>query len=164
MFEVDKDKVIRFRSHDLSVDVFSAGDVHIGYGSKSASHDLFLNRVSVPKPVGWDERRPSGRSGPYPAFAGPLNVRWRSLDHMEHRCELDLAELMPECKIMPPAHMDEIYWEQPLLDQEPLIIVEIVDRKLSLYLYASFRRRSDSLGLHKGRFIQHKTMVYSKEF
>lgn len=162
MFTVDADKVTRFQSHDLSIHAFSASDVHIRYASES--DDLFLNRVSIAKPEGWDERSPSGKSGPYPAFAGPLSVRWRSLDRTEHACELDLAELMPEPKILLPANMDDIDWEMPLLDPEPTLIVEIDDRKLSLYMHAIFRLRPDSLGAGRPRLSRQKTLVYSKVF
>lgn len=72
MLTLDKDKLMRFQLHDLSIYVFSAGDAHINY---AGSHDLFSNKVSIAKPAGWNERSPSGKSGPYPAFAGPLSVR-----------------------------------------------------------------------------------------
>jgi hypothetical protein len=162
MFTVDKDKVIRFQSHDLCIDVFNAGDAHIRYASDS--DDLFLNKFSMAKPAGWDDRSPSVKSGPYPAFAGPLSVRWQSLDRTEHAYELDLAELMPERKILYPANIDEIYWEMPLLGQEPTLIVEIDNRKLKLYMHVIFRLRPDSLSARGRRFSQKKALIYSKDF
>jgi hypothetical protein len=125
---------------------------------------MFLNKVSIAKPAGWDERSPSVKSGPYPAFAGPLTVRWRSLDRTEHACELDLAELMPEPKILLPVNMDEIDWKMPLLGSKPTLIVEIDDRKLSLYMHAIFRLRPDSIGTGSSRLSYQKTLVYSKLF
>jgi hypothetical protein len=162
MVSVHKDKLMRFQSHDLCIDVFSAGDAYVRYAADS--DHLFLNKVSIAKPAGWDEVSPDVKSGPYPAFEGPLSVRWRSLDRTEHACELDLSELIPEPKILIQANMDDIDWTMPLLDPEPTLIIEIDDRKLSLYMHAIFRLRPDSLGAGRPRLSRQKTLVYSKVF
>lgn len=152
---------LTFDRHYLSVALFDAGDLHVTYAG--TSHNLFarkVNRTKLPD----EDMHPGFTSGVYFAFAGLADVQWRSLDGDFHSFSLDLDEIFKSRKIFYSAENNHVYQADPIVQSHPTIIIEVDNRKLTVYMHVGINTFSPNTN-DKNLYEQYFTSaVFSKLF
>jgi hypothetical protein len=74
--------------------------------------------------------------GVYFAFAGAVDVQWRSLDGELLSASLDLDKIFRSRKILHSADSSSVYQAKPVVRSHPTIIVEVDNRKITVYMHA----------------------------
>ena len=70
----------------------------------------------------------------YHAFEGPVQASWRAHDGSALSCEVDLDQVFADRLVRHGADPQRLYAPQPLIGGAPVLIVEINDRTLSIYM------------------------------
>lgn len=152
---------LRFTTHDMGVACYGVSDVSIAYGG---TERLLCSGQLAPAKTAADETRyPNVKFGSYPAFADPLQVRWRARDGSDHACVLALADLFPDRQVLHTEAPARIYQAAPLTGGEPTIIVELVERTLNIYMFASLQLAPGSAGGAREE-RDHRTLAFSRTF
>ncbi len=134
--------VLTFTTHDLALACYQVREVCLDYAATRRS--LFTEREAPAKTAADALRYPNVKYGSYPAFAGPLQVRWRSRDGEQHGLTIELDSIFPG-RVVPHSEAPErLYQPMPLSGAEPTIIVELLDRTLNVYLFATLQLVPDA--------------------
>ncbi len=75
---------------------------------------------------------------PEEVFSTPVQVRWTSMDGVEHRAEIDLEDIFPERLVLHNVPREQLKdgWGMEHAARTPEILLEINDRTISLYMKA----------------------------
>lgn len=153
------EKVLKFSQHDISIKVFSASDVEIVYAG--SPHRLSFGKVFRAKTPDDVRDFKWGTSGSYKAFAGPVDIAWRSQDGTALKYVLNLDEIFPERKILHTEDLAKLYQAEPVYGGRPNIILEVNDRTLNVYMFVTMRLEKDA---QTREHRDHLTLAYSKTF
>ena len=123
---------LTFKKHGFAVNCYSARDVQVIYGYiANSSYSCGAGKIARAKRVE-DEKRYWGGTGGIPAFTGPAKIHWYSKDGAEHAYQLSLDEVFKGKKILHTEDPTRIAQYNP--PTEPIIIVEVNDRTLNVYM------------------------------
>lgn len=138
-------QVLTYTTHDLALACYQVREVCVDYAG--SRRRLFAERTAPAKTAADALRYPNVKFGSYPAFAGPLQVRWCSQEGDQHALTIELDRVFPG-RVVPLGDVPaRLYQPMPLSGGEPTIIVELLGRTLNLYLFATVQLAPDS-GAH----------------
>ena len=147
---------LKFKRHDLILKCFSATKMEVTYRHQrlgGGGWDGKMQRAKRPE----DDKSVSGVIMFFRAFETPLKVEWRSLDGTEHSIFLDLDEIFKNRIVL---HNEDPERVDPVNTRDPIIVVEVNNRTISLYMdvdVALYPTESSPRKLNR-----HRTLVYSK--
>lgn len=154
---MNNDNTLKFSQHDLNIQVYSASDVYLVYAG--TPHTLAKGSLAAAKTERDNNRYPNFKSGTYPTFAGPVEVKWTAADGSKLHASLDFDQIFKERKVLHQDDASRLYKNDPT-DGDPTIIVEVNDRSLNVYMFVTLR-------LEKGADIEHhewRTLAFSKTY
>ncbi len=150
---------LKFTTHDLNIQAYSISDVNLVYAG--SPHELSAGQLTRAKTVEDETRYPGGKSGSYQAFAGPVQIDWRSKDGTQIKYALDLDAVFKDRKILHTEDVSKLYKPEPVYGGEPTIIIELNDRTLNVYMFVTMRLEHDET---KRIHHDHRTLAFSKTF
>jgi len=162
-----EEKVIKFgERHNLDLYIYDASDASLRYsntfvGNRTTEYDDEPRNLA-PSKKAEDEENMKATMGTYPIFAGEVKLMWHDYDDNLIEYSFDFNDIFPERIIPHPKELeDRIIWEEPL-DDDPGIILEIINRTLNIYTLIDI----DTLipGTNKIESIRYHEKVYSKTF
>ncbi len=153
---------LTFSTHDLNIQIYNASDLRLVYGG--TAHEISLGELARMKTPKDETRYPSGKSGSYIAFAGPVQIEWRSQDGVKHSCVLDLDEVFREKTVRHTQDPSRIYRPMPITGGEPTIIIEVNNRTVSVYLFAAIQLTPVDPNAVRRDECDTRTLAYSKTF
>ncbi len=151
------DTTLKFASHNLNIQVYSASDVYLVYAG--TPHTLAKGTLAAAKTERDNNRYPNFKSGTYPTFAGLVEVKWRAADGSQLQTTLDFDQIFKDRKVLHQDDASRIYKNDPTYG-DPTLIVEVNDRTLNVYMFVTLR-------LEKGADIEHhewRTLAYSNTY
>jgi hypothetical protein len=159
--------MIRFKDiHELDLYMYDASDANIRYSNTfftQYTKDLESDpRNLAPSKKPEDDERQKTHWCGYPVFAGPVRLSWHDLKDNPVEYTFTFDEIFPDRVIPHPKELDNrIIWEDPL-DDDPGIILEIIDRTLNIYTVIDL----DTLvpGTDRIETVIHRAKVFTKEF
>lgn len=151
---------LKFKTHDLNIQCYSASNMKLEYAGNE--FHLFEGKVSKEKTPADENRYPNGKSGSYNAFAGPVNLKWRSRDGSQHATTINLDEIFKDRKVLHKEDPSKIYMPMPITGNEPTIIIEINDRTVNVYMFVAIQLVSANTT--KRDESDNRTLAFSKTF
>ncbi len=157
-----EDDVLKFDSHDLNIQVYSAGDFRLVYAG--LPHELAFGETAREKTPADATRYPGFTSGIYPTFASLVEMEWRSKDGSKFTHTLDLDSIFKDRKVLHDENPADIYKPAPILGRRPTIIIEVDDRTVNVYMFTPIQLiPKDPNALRRDR-RDHRVLAYSKTF
>jgi hypothetical protein len=156
------DDMLSFKTHDLRVEIYSASDLNLVYAG--SPHQLSPGELARDKTPQDDTKYWGGTSGSYVAFAGPVQLQWRSRDGVQHSYSLDLDEIFKDRRVLHSEDPLRIYKPMPITGGEPTIVIEVIDRTVNVYMFAALQLMPDDPKAVRRDEREHRTLAYSKTF
>jgi hypothetical protein len=129
--------ILKFSSHSFAIFCYGGiSDVCIDYAQ--SRHDLTSAGIMPEKRPQDEDRYPSGTSGSYVPFAGPITARWKTRDGNSLEASVDLDTIFPERAVNHGQDPNLIHRADPFVIP-PIILIEVDDRTVSIYLLAKLR-------------------------
>jgi len=153
------EEVLKFTTHDIDIKVFSASDVYLVYAG--SPHRLSFGKVFRAKTPEDVSRFRWGTSGSYNAFAGPVEMEWRSQDGTPFKYSLNLDEIFKERRILHTEEISRLYKAEPVYGGKPTIIIEVNDRTVNVYMFVTMRLEKDE---QTREHRDHLTLAFTKTF
>ena len=157
-----EDDVLKFQSHDLNLQIYSAGDFRLLYAG--SPHEIAIGRTAREKTAEDEKRYPGFTSGDYQAFAGPVEMEWRSKDGTLFKHTLDLNSIFNDKKILHDENPADIYKPMPILGRQPTIIIEVNDRTVNVYMFTSIQLIPKDPNAARRNRRDHRVLAYSQTF
>ncbi|MBC3908121.1 hypothetical protein [Undibacterium umbellatum] len=154
------DDFLKFSSHDLSVQVFSASDLRLVYAN--SPHALAIGEMAREKTETDATRMPGFTSGEYPTFAGPVEMEWRSKDGTQLKHTLDLDSIFKDRKILHKEDPARIYKPMPISGVPPIIIIEANDRTVNVYMFTTIQIIPEDPNTTRREVHNNCVLAYSK--
>ncbi len=126
----------------MSIALFDASDLNVTYAG--TSHDLSIGEISRAKQPS-EDMHPRFTYGVYFAFAGVVDVHWRSLGGELLSTSLDLDKIFKTRKIIYSADSNSVYQAKPIARSHPTIVVEVDNRKITVYMHVGINFSSPNL-------------------
>jgi len=162
-----KEHVIKFgKYHNLELYCYDASDANIRYsrtfvGRYTKDYESDPRDLAPSKKPGDDERQKPHMLG-YPVFAGPVRLTWHDLRNNFIEYTFTFDEIFPDRIIPHPEELDGcIFWPEPL-DNDPGIILEIIDRALNIYTVIDLHVQIPNTDLVKTE--PYRVKVFTREF
>jgi hypothetical protein len=157
-----EDDVLKFDSHDLNIQVYSAGDLRLVYAG--LPHELAFGETAREKTPADAARYPGSGSGPYLSFASLVEMEWRSKDGTHFKHTLDLDSIFKDRKVLHDENPADIYKPMPISGRRPTLIIEVNDRTVNVYMFTSIQLipKDPNALLRDER--DHRVLAYSKTF
>lgn len=156
------DNILTFTTHDLRVEVYSASDLDLVYAG--SPHLLSPGELARDKTAQDDTKYWGGTSGSYVAFAGPVQLKWRSRDGVQRGCTLNLDEIFKDRRVLHCEDPTRIYKPMPITGGEPTIVIEVNDRTVNVYMFAALQLISADPKAVRRDERECRTLAYSKTF
>jgi len=156
------DDVLKFQTHELNLQIYSAGDLRLVYAG--SPHEIAMGRIAKDKTAEDAARYPGFTSGDYPAFAGPVEMEWRSKDGTHFKHTLDLDSIFKDRKVLHDENPADIYKPMPILGRQPIIIIEVNDRTVNVYMFTSIQLNPKDPDAARRDRRDHRVLAYSKTF
>lgn len=151
---------LRFTTHHFALFCYAVSDVHVVYAGRA--HDLWDDGEAAPARTPADDTRyPNGQFGVYHAFEGPVQARWRALDGSARSCEVDLDQVFADRVVRHGADPQRLYAPHPLIGGAPVLIVEINDRTLSIYMDVTVQTLPDDPASPRRDQTDYRTLAYT---
>ncbi|MDQ1815792.1 hypothetical protein RBA41_21075 [Massilia sp. CCM 9210] len=123
--------------------------------------ELCVTQVAREKRPSDVNRVPGVLSGFYKAFAGPLEMKWRSRDGTQLSHTVDLNKEIPDPHIQYD-HPERVFAKEPILGF-PALVVEYDDRTVNVYFAATLQVRPlDPASRPAVEHVDTYTLVYSR--
>lgn len=156
------DDTLSFKTHDLRVEIYSASDLKLVYAG--SAHLLSPGEIARDKTPQDDIKYWGGTSGSYVAFAGPVQIDWRSRDGIQRSCSLNLDEIFKDRRVLHSEDPTRLYRPMPITGNEPTIVIEVVDRTVNVYMFAALQLVPADPAAVRREEREHRTLAYSKTF
>ena len=156
------DDVLTFKTHDLSIDIYDASDLNLIYSR--SQHNLSKGKIARKKTHDDENKFPNFKSGSYFAFPGPVELNWRSSDGETHSFLLDLDKIFKDRKVLHTEDQKLIYKPKPITGGEPTIIIEVNNRTLNVYMFATVQTISQDPNVTRRNSRDHRTLAFSQTF
>jgi hypothetical protein len=157
----NQDQVLKFSNHDLGIHCYNGvKNVRLVYAG--SPHTLCTTGPGLEKTAADENEPPNGSSGSYKAFAGPVEIDWLARDGSALHLDLDLDAIFKDRIVLHKADPARIYQPKPITGGEPLIVVEVIDRTVNVYMSLQLQlvRAEDPEGRREGS--DQYTLAYSK--
>ncbi|MDQ1925130.1 hypothetical protein [Massilia pseudoviolaceinigra] len=129
---MSQDDLLKYSTHDFGLLCYGGvSNVWLVYAG--SPHKVLEDRVAREKTPADKERFPGFKSGSYKAFAGPMEMTWRSRDGSELSHTIDLNKEVPDRTIQYD-HPERVQRSKPFETGEPTVIVEFNDRTVNVYI------------------------------
>jgi len=155
--------VLKFDTHDLNIQCYGGvTDVYLVYAG--SPHKLCFDNPAKDKTPADETRYPNFKSGSYYAFAGPVEMSWRSRDGTKLSHTLDLDAIFKDRVVLHKEDPQRIYKPMPITGGEPTIIIEFNDRTINVYMFARIQLLLTDPNEKGRKGSNNRTLVYTKTF
>lgn len=151
--------VLKFSTHDLNIQVYSASDVELVYAG--TPHKLSTGKLAPAKTKTDETKYLNFKSGAYNAFPGPVEIKWSTADGSKLAASIDLDDIFKERKVLHTEEMSRLYMADPIAGGRPTIIVEVNDRTLNIYMAVTLRLEKDAV---TREHRDYRTLAFSKTY
>lgn len=159
---MNNQNVLKFSSHSLAIFCYGGiSDVCIDYAK--SRHDLTSAGIMPEKRPQDENRRPSGTSGSYVAFAGPLTARWKTRDGSSLEASIDLDTIFPDRAVLHSQDPNLIHRADPLVSKEPVILIEVDHRTVNIYMLVTLRLNNPA-GPMPFASSRERTLAYTRAY
>ena len=150
---------LTFRTHSLATTCFSANKMKVTYGRYTTNN--CPTALAREKKLSDNTDLPSAALG-FRAFVGPLIVAWQARDGILFSQTLDLEKMFRGNVVQHKEDPKQIDPSLPLV-VPPLIVVEVDDRTLTIYMDVDIGLRTDEPGRLR-RSSRNRTIAFQKHF
>lgn len=151
---------LRFTSHHFAVFCYAVADVRVDYAGRTRA--LWDEGRMAPARTPADATRyPNAQFGLYQAFEGPLHASWRAHDGSALTWQVDLDQVFPDRAVLHDANPERIYAPMPLTGGAPVLIVELNDRTLSIYMDATVQTLPADPASPRRDQTDYRTLAYT---
>jgi hypothetical protein len=151
---------LRFSTHHFALFCYAVSDVRVTYAGRA--HELWDEGGPAPAKTAADATRyPNAQFGVYEAFEGPVQARWRAQDGSALSWDVDLEQVFPDRTVLHGADPQRIYAPIPLTGGRPVLIVELNDRTLNIYMDVTVQTVPASAAATKRDETEYRTLAYS---
>lgn len=162
-----QEHVIKFgKHHSLELYCYDASDATIRYSrtyvGRYTRDDESGPRDLAPSKKTGDEKHQKPHMLGYPVFAGTVRLSWHDLQDNPIEYTFTFDEIFPDRIIPHPKELDScIFWPEPL-DNDPGIILEVIDRSLNIYTVIDLHVQMPGTDLVK--MVPYRAKVFTREF
>lgn len=152
--------VLTFTTHSMAIACYQVSDVHMVYAG--SERVLWVEDSAPAKRAGDKFRYPNVTFGSYLAFSGPVHLRWRCAHGAQHQAHIDLDTIFPARQVLHTEAPERVYGPMPVTGGEPIILVELADRTINIFMLASIQLVTPGGGARDER--DHCTLAFSCTF
>jgi hypothetical protein len=158
---MNNQKVLKFSSHSLAIFCYGGiSDMCIDYAQ--SRHDLTSAGIMPEKRPQDENRYPSGTSGSYVAFAGPITARWKTRDGSSLEASVDLDTIFPDRAVPHSQDPNLIHRADPFVT-EPVILIEVDHHTVSIYMLVRLRLDNPA-GSKPFASSSERTLAYTRTY
>lgn len=157
---------LRFKQHNFEAHCYNTLDCHVLYNGANTTRTAVSR--ATPAPVGADYKQNWG-GAPFIGirnFPGPVEIQWKAKSGADLTAEVDLSEIFKNELVLHSTPLDEIpekAFKGPA--GEPLIIVEVNDRTVSVYMQMLIPTKSEQIpGNPNSHFRDDIVLAWSKTY
>lgn len=153
--------VLHFSAHDLAVFCYSASNVIVTYAGRA--HELWDEGENAPtRTAAHDQRYPNGMFGTYRTFESLVQAEWNALDGTRLSTEVDLDQVFPDHVVLHGADPARIYQPNPIIGHEPVLVVEIDDHSLSIFMDVTIQTLSPDPSAPSYERTRYRTLAHTR--
>lgn len=153
--------VLRFSEHDFAIFCYSASNVEIIYAGHA--HNRWSDGEIAPARTAADDQRyTNGKFGTYRTFASIVHAEWNALDGARLSTDVDLDEVFPDHVVLHEADPASIFQPKPIIGPYPIIIVEINDHILSIYMDVTIQTLAAESSAIRYERTRYRTLAHTR--
>lgn len=152
---------LRFSTHDFALFCYAATNINVIYAGRP--HTLYEAGKTAPtRTAAHDTRYPNAKFGAYRAFESLVHAEWNALDGTRLITDVDLDQVFPDHLILHGADPARLVRPDPVIGDEPTLVVEINDRSLSIYMDVFLQMLPDNPAEPLGERIRYRTLAHTR--